>query len=130
MARSATTADVFNAIAEGRRREILEVLADRGEQAVGSLVVTLGLPQPTVSKHLAVLRDVGVVAVRRRGRERMYSLNGEALRPVHEWAEMFERFWSHKADRIKERAERTAAARWGLIAPDEGNKNGKQEGTA
>lgn len=109
MARAATTADVFNAIAEERRRAIVELLAEGGEQPVGVIVSSMGMAQPAVSKHLAVLRDVGVVSVRRRGRERVYSLNAESLRTVHEWASMFERLWSHKADRIKERAERAAS---------------------
>ncbi len=109
MARTATTTDVFNAIAEERRRAIVELLAEGGEQPVGVIVSSMGMAQPAVSKHLGVLREVGVVSVRRRGRERVYSLNPESLRTVHEWASMFERFWSHKADRIKERAERAAA---------------------
>jgi DNA-binding transcriptional ArsR family regulator len=109
MARTATTADVFNAIAEERRRAIVELLAEGGEQPVGVIVSSMGMAQPAVSKHLGVLREVGVVSVRRRGRERVYSLNPDSLRTVHEWASMFERFWSHKADRIKERAERAAA---------------------
>lgn len=111
MARAATTEDVFNAIAEPRRREILDVLADGQEHAVGELVLATRLPQPAVSKHLAVLREVGVVAVARRGRSRMYSLNADELRPVHEWIRTFEKFWASHADRIKQRAERVAQAR-------------------
>ena len=107
MPRAPTTSDVFNAIAEPRRREIIERLAG-GECAVGDLVRTLKLPQPTVSKHLGVLREVGVVAVTRRGRERIYRLEPGELKTVHDWTRMFERFWSHQLDRIRERAERAA----------------------
>ncbi len=107
MARSPTTLDAFTAVAEPRRREVLGALAN-GEQAVGDLVITLGWPQPQVSKHLGVLREVGLVTVRRRGRHRMYSINGEQLKPIHDWVQMFERFWTHHLDRIKERAERQA----------------------
>ena len=106
MPRAPTTADVFNAIAEPRRRQIVELLARRGALAVGTLVVALGLPQPAVSKHLAVLRQVGVVAASKRGRLRLYRLNAEELRPVHDWVKMYERFWTHQLGRIKERAER------------------------
>lgn len=110
MARSPTTSDVFNAIAEPRRREIVETLARDGELGVGSIVIALGLSQPAVSKHLAVLREVGVVAARRQGRERMYSLNAERLRAVHEWTRQFEHFWTRQTDRIKARAEQAAAS--------------------
>lgn len=111
MARAATTTDVFNAIAEPRRREIITILARTGETPVGDLVHLLNLPQPAVSKHLAVLREVGLVAAVRRGRNRMYRLNPEELRPVHDWVTRFERFWMHHTDRIKERAERLARER-------------------
>lgn len=104
MARAATTSDAFNAVAEPRRREILEYLAS-GERAVGEIVVTLRLEQPSVSKHLRVLRDVGLVNVRREGRNMFYETNADAIRPVHEWTKTFERFWSHQLNRIKERAE-------------------------
>jgi len=107
MPRSATTADVFNAIAEPRRREIIDALVGGGEHAVGELVVTLRLSQPTVSKHLSVLRKVGIVAVTRQGRRRMYRLDAKELKPVHDWVKVYERFWQHQLDRIKERAERT-----------------------
>jgi DNA-binding transcriptional ArsR family regulator len=108
MPRAATTADVFNAIAEPRRRQIVEVLARRGGLAVGALVVSLGLPQPAVSKHLGVLRKVGVVAVIKQGKQRVYHLEAEKLKTVHEWVQAFEELWSHQLDRIKERAERKA----------------------
>jgi len=110
MARAATTTDVFNAIAEPRRREVLGVLAG-GERRVGEIVVVLGWPQPAVSKHLGVLLAVGLVSARRDGRQRVYRLNGERLKPVHDWVKGYERFWSHQLDRIKQRAERAAAGR-------------------
>jgi DNA-binding transcriptional ArsR family regulator len=108
MPRAKTTADVFNAIAEPRRREILELLARRGALPVGTLVITLGLPQPAVSKHLGVLRQVGVVAVIKQGKRRLYNLEAEKLRTVHDWAKAFEALWGHQLDHIKERAERRA----------------------
>src|SRR5215475_5173183 len=111
MPRAATTTDVFNAIAEPRRRQIIELLARRGSLAVGALVVALGLPQPAVSKHLGVLREVGVVAVDKSGRQRVYRLNAQELKPVYDWAKAFEHFWSHQLDRIKQRAEAKARAR-------------------
>jgi len=104
--RASTTSDVFNAIAEPRRRQIIELLADAGEQPVGELVSRLRLPQPAVSKHLGVLRRVRLVNVSRRGRRRVYRLNPQELKTVHDWARMFERFWSHQLLRIKEQAER------------------------
>jgi len=105
MPRAPTTADVFNAIAEPRRRQIVELLARRGALAVGTLVVTLGLPQPAVSKHLGVLRKVGVVAVTKQGKQRVYNLEAEKLKTVHDWVKAFEELWAHQLDRIKERAE-------------------------
>jgi DNA-binding transcriptional ArsR family regulator len=105
MARAATTSDAFNAVAEPRRREILNYLALQ-ERPVGEIVDLLGLEQPSVSKHLRVLRDVGLVHVRRDGRRMMYRTNAEAIRPLHEWTETFARFWQHQLCRIKERAER------------------------
>jgi DNA-binding transcriptional ArsR family regulator len=108
MPRARTTTDVFNAIAEPRRRQIVDLLANRGALAVGALVATLGLPQPAVSKHLGVLRTVGLVSVTKDGRQRLYQLEAKELKPVHNWAKSFEHFWSHKLDRIKERAERRA----------------------
>ena len=107
MARSPTTSDAFNAVAEPRRREILDLLA-RGERPVNDVVEMLGLGQPQVSKHLRVLREVGLVSVRGSGRQRLYKLNAERLRPIHEWIRTFEPFWDHQLDRIKARAERTA----------------------
>ena len=106
MPRAATTTDVFNAIAEPRRRKIVELLARRGALAVGTLVVALRLPQPAVSKHLSVLRKVGVVLVDREGRRRVYRLDARQLKVVHDWAKSFDQLWSHQLDRIKQRAER------------------------
>ena len=91
-------------MAEPRRREILDYLA-LGERPVGDLVVKLRLEQPSVSKHLRVLRDVGLVHVRRDGRQKLYRTNAEAIRPMHEWTSQFEKFWQHQLKRVKERAE-------------------------
>jgi DNA-binding transcriptional ArsR family regulator len=102
--RAATTADVFNAIAESRRRDILVFLAP-GERPVGDIVAALGLTQPSVSKHLKVLRDVNLVRVRPEGRQVFYRTNAQAIRPLHEWARTFERYWRHQLLRVKERAE-------------------------
>ena len=104
MARAATTSDVFNAIAEPRRREILGLLVVK-ELPVGEIVALVKLDQPSVSKHLRVLRDVGLVHVRRNGRHKLYRTNAHAIRPLYEWAETFERYWSHQLQRVKERAE-------------------------
>jgi DNA-binding transcriptional ArsR family regulator len=117
MPRAPTTADVFNAIAEPRRRQIVEVLARRGALAVGTLVALLGLPQPAVSKHLGVLRKVGVVAVTRQGKQRVYSLQAEMLKTVHDWVKAFEELWGHQLDRIKERAEQRAQERTASSTP-------------
>jgi DNA-binding transcriptional ArsR family regulator len=99
MARAATTTDTFNAVAEPRRRAILDVLAD-GERSVNDLVDALGLAQPQVSKHLRVLREVGAVDVRDEGRRRLYRVNGEALKPIHDWVTGFEQLWSERFDRL------------------------------
>jgi DNA-binding transcriptional ArsR family regulator len=104
MARAATTSDAFNAVAEPRRREILSLIALQ-ERPVGEIVDRLGMGQPSVSKHLRVLLDVGLVNVRRDGRRMLYRTNAEAIRPLHEWTETFERFWRHQLSRIKKRAE-------------------------
>ena len=104
MARAATNSDVFNAVAEPRRREILTLLVVK-ELPVGEIVAVLRLDQPSVSKHLRVLRDVGLVHVRRNGRHKFYRTNAQAIRPLHEWAETFERYWTHQLNRVKERAE-------------------------
>ena len=101
MARAATTTDAFNAVAEPRRRQILDFLAD-GERPVNDLVALLGLGQPQVSKHLRVLREVGLVSVWDQGRQRLYRLNGTALKPVHDWVKDFERTWNHRFDLMDE----------------------------
>ena len=106
MPRAATTSDAFNAIAEPRRRDILSYLAMR-ERPVGDIVLALGIAQPSVSKHLRVLRDVGLVDVRRNGRQIFYRTNAEGIRPLHEWTSLFERYWRNQLARIKERAERS-----------------------
>ena len=110
MARAATTSDVFNAVAEPRRREILGLLVVK-ELQVGEIVAVLKLDQPSVSKHLRVLRDVGLVHVRRSGRHKLYRTNADAIRPLYEWTKTFERFWSHQLNRIKERAETKSLGR-------------------
>ena len=99
MARAATTADAFNAVAEPRRRQILDLLAG-GERPVNDLVALLGLAQPLVSKHLRVLREVGLVQVRDAGRQRMYRLDGRPLQPIHDWVKTYERTWSQRFDRL------------------------------
>jgi DNA-binding transcriptional ArsR family regulator len=99
MARAATTADAFNAVAEPRRRQILDVLTG-GERPVNDLVAELELAQPQVSKHLRVLREVGLVDVRGDGRRRLYRLNGHALKPIHDWVKNYERSWSERFDRL------------------------------
>jgi DNA-binding transcriptional ArsR family regulator len=104
MARATTTSDAFNAVAEPRRREILIYLA-ASERPVDDIVSAIGLAQTSVSKHLKVLRDVGLVRMRCQGRQKLYQTNAEAIRPLHEWAATFERYWQHQLNRVKERAE-------------------------
>lgn len=99
MARSPTTSDAFNAVAEPRRRQILDLLA-RGERPVNDMVASLGLPQPLVSKHLRVLREVGLVSVRGSGQQRLYRLNADRLKPIHDWVKSFEQFWTESLDRL------------------------------
>ena len=99
MARAATTTDAFNAVAEPRRRQILDLLAS-GERPVNDLVRLLGISQPLVSKHLRVLREVGAVEVRDEGRRRLYRLNGRALKPIHDWVKNYERSWSERFDQL------------------------------
>jgi DNA-binding transcriptional ArsR family regulator len=99
VARAATTADAFNAVAEPRRRQILDVLAG-GERPVNALVRQLGLAQPQVSKHLRVLREVGAVDVRDEGRQRLYSLNGRALKPIHDWVKGYEQTWTERFESL------------------------------
>ena len=111
MPRAATTSDVFNAIAEPRRRQIIDLLGDTRARPVGDIVVFLGLAQPAVSKHLGVLRKVGIVSVTRLGQQRLYSLNPQELKPVHDWVQNFERFWTDHLASIKEAAELKARQR-------------------
>ena len=111
MARAATTADVFNAIAEPRRRQIIDLLGDKRARPVGDVAEFLRLPQPSVSKHLGVLRKVGLVSVTRLGQQRLYSLNPQELKPVHDWIQHFERFWTDQLTSIKEAAELKAKQR-------------------
>ncbi len=122
MPRAPTTADVFNAIAEPKRREIIGELAGGRAHAVGELVRRLRIPQPAVSKHLGVLRKVGIVSANRHGRQRMYRLNAGELKPVHDWAKTFERYWTHQLGRIKDRAERK-----GMEKLFEKNQTGKDQ---
>ena len=106
MARATTTSDAFNAVAEPRRREILNFLALQ-ERPVSEIVEAMGWEQPSVSKHLRVLRAVGLVAMRRDGRRKLYRTNAQAIRPLHEWTSTFEKFWRHQLARVKERAEQS-----------------------
>ena len=101
MARTATTYDTFNAIAEPKRRRVLQMLAN-GELPVNDIVDRLGWSQPVVSKHLGVLKEVGLVSVRKDGRQRLYRLEGEHLKPIHDWVKSFERFWEERLDRLDE----------------------------
>ena len=101
MARAATTADAFNAVAEPRRRQILDLLV-AGERPVSALVEATRLAQPQVSKHLRVLREVGAVEVREQGRQRLYRLNGRALKPIHDWVKSYEQTWSERFHALDE----------------------------
>lgn len=107
MARAATSLDAFNAVAEPRRREILSYLA-LGERSVGEIVDALECRQPSVSKHLRVLRQVGLVRIRRDGRRTVCRINADGLRPLHEWTATFEHYWRNQLRRVKERAEGTS----------------------
>ena len=119
MARASTTSDVFNAVAEPRRREILVFLLPR-ERPVGDIVAELKLDQPSVSKHLRVLRETGLVRMRRNGRHKLYETNAAAIQPLHDWTATFERYWSHQLFRVKERAE--AAAQKFIPKPNGGKE--------
>ncbi len=112
MARASTTTDAFNAVAEPRRRQILDLLVG-GERPVNDLVVQLGLAQPLVSKHLRVLREVGLVDVRDEGRQRIYRLNGHSLKPIHDWVKNYERTWDERFDRMDAVLEELKAAEEG-----------------
>lgn len=125
MTRKPRPADVFSAIAEPRRREVIAVLSDGQEYAVNEVVHRMKMAQPAVSKHLSALRKAGVVTVVKRGQHRMYRLSGEGLKPVHDWVKVFERYWTHQADQIKQRAERKALER--MIRLDDGSAPGTEE---
>ena len=118
MPRAATTTDAFNAVAEPRRRQILDVLAG-GERPVNDLVLLLGLAQPQVSKHLRVLREVGAVDVRNEGRQRVYHLNGHALKPIHDWVKDYEDSWSERFDRLDVVLEELKDKEEGDVSSDE-----------
>jgi DNA-binding transcriptional ArsR family regulator len=118
MARAATTTDAFNAVAEPRRRQILDVLAG-GEHPVNDLVSLLGLAQPQVSKHLRVLREVGLVEARDEGRQRMYRLNGRSLKPIHDWVSNYERTWNERFEALDELLEELQEKGEGDDASDE-----------
>jgi DNA-binding transcriptional ArsR family regulator len=128
MARAATTTDAFNAVAEPRRREILQYLA-ASERPVEDIVIALKLAQPSVSKHLRVLRDVGLVHVRRNGRHKLYKTNAQALRPLHEWTKTFEKLWMHQLNRIKQLAEQKELEKMYLKKSkgNESKENGEKE---
>ncbi len=118
-------ADVFTAIAEPRRRQVIAVLADGQEHAVNEIVLRMQMAQSPVSKHLGALHKAGIVTVVRRGQHRMYCLKPEALKPIHEWVKVFERYWTHQVDQIKQRAERKALER--MIRLDDDASTKKEE---
>ena len=122
MTREAHPTDVFGAIAEPRRREVIAVLADGQEYAVNEIVLRMNIAQPAVSKHLGALRKAGVVTVVKRGQHRMYRLNAKGLKPVHDWVKVFERYWTHQVDQIKRRAERKALQRMVRLDGDTNEK--------
>ena len=105
------TADIFAAIAEPRRREVIAILSDGDEYPVNEIVIRMKMAQPAVSKHLGALRKAGVVSMVKRGQHRMYRLDAKGLKPVHDWVKVFERYWAHQVDQIRQRAERKAAER-------------------
>ena len=115
MTRRAYPTDVFTAIAEPRRREVIAVLSDGKEYAVNEIVLHLKMAQPSVSKHLGVLRKAGVVTAVKRGQHRMYRLNPERLKTVHDWVKFFERYWTHQVDQVKQRAEQKARQRMARV---------------
>ena len=118
MPRAATTADVFTAIAEPRRRQIIGFLQDGKDHQVNDVVLSLRMNQPAVSKHLGVLRKVGVVTVSKRGQLRLYRLNAKELKPVHDWVKTYEHFWARQLDSIKLRAEQKMATRLNTSGPN------------
>jgi len=125
MTRRAHPTDVFSAIGEPRRREVIAVLSDGREYPVNEIVLRMNMAQPAVSKHLGALRKAGVLTMVKRGQHRMYRLNAESLKPVHDWVKVFERYWTHQIDQIKQRAERKALER--MIRMDDGSNHKKEE---
>jgi len=125
MTRMAHPEDVFTAIAEPRRREVIAVLSDGREYAVNDIVIRMKIAQPAVSKHLGALRRAGVVTMVKRGQHRIYRLNAEGLKPVHDWVKVFERYWTHQVDQIKQRAERKALER--MIRLDDDSNRKKED---
>jgi len=109
MARVSATSDVFHAIADPRRRQIMDLLSQRRGLPVGTIVLTLGLRQPAVSKHLGVLREVGIVTVKKLGKSRVYDLNSDRLRTIQDWLQTLEKHWERQLDRIRARAEKRAS---------------------
>src|SRR5215831_10198395 len=126
MTRRAHPTDVFNAIAEPRRREVIAVLSDGQEYPVNDIVLRMKMAQPSVSKHLGALRKAGVVTMVKRGQHRMYRLNAAGLKPVHDWVKVYERYWTHQVDQIKQRAERKALERM-IRLNDDSNQKKKEE---
>src|SRR5262249_13392513 len=125
MTRRAHPTDVFSAIGEPRRREVIAVLSDGQEYPVNEIVLRMNMAQPAVSKHLGALRKAGVLTRVKRGQHRMYRLNAESLKPVHDWVKVFERYWTHQIDQIKQRAERKALER--MIRMEDGSNHKKEE---
>ena len=125
MTRRAHPTDVFSAIGEPRRREVIAVLSDGREYPVNEIVLRMKMAQPAVPKHLGALRKAGVLTMVKRGQHRMYRLNAESLKPVHDWVKVFERYWTHQIDQIKQRAERKALER--MIRMDDGSNHKKEE---
>jgi len=125
MARRAHPGDVFSAIAQPRRREVIAVLSDGQDYAVNEIVLRMKMAQPSVSKHLGALRRAGVVTVVKRGQHRLYRLKPDGLRPVHDWVKLFERYWTHQVDQIKQRVERKALERLVRLDDNSNRKEGK-----
>jgi DNA-binding transcriptional ArsR family regulator len=111
MARAATTTDIFNAVAEPQRRKIIDLLNDGQEWAVNDVVARIQISQPSVSRHLGVLRKVGVVTVAKSGQQRLYRLHAVELKPLHDWVKVYERYWTYQLGLIKEKAERKTRQR-------------------
>lgn len=127
MTRKAHPTDVFSAIAEPRRREVILVLSDGQEYAVNEIVLRMKMAQPAVSKHLGALRKAGVVTVIKRGQHRMYRLNAEGLKPVRDWMKVFERYWTLQVDQIKQRAEQKALERMIRLDDNSNQKSNRKK---